>query len=217
MPLPTVSLNDLLHEFITSYNVVVNTVGDPSLLLTSEDSNLVAAINSLVGQTGVDSAATITLSRASISVNDSGGDGSLSYNSSTGVITYIGPSAAEVRSKFSSVSPITIDVNGQISISNATTSTKGAASFSSTNFNVTSGAVSIKTGGVDSAALGSLSVSTAKLQNSSITSAKLASNSVTFAAMADSAVGSNELRQAVQLIIYDSVGTVVKTLFGAGE
>lgn len=217
MPLPTVSLNDLLNEFITSYNVVATTVGDLALLQTTEDSNLVAAINSLIGQAGVDSAVTISLSRTSISVVDSGGDGSLSYNSATGVITYRGPSAAEVRAKFSAVSPIAIDSNGQISIPDATTSIKGAASFSSANFDVTSGGVSIKAGGVDSAALGALSVATAKLQNGSVTSTKLATNSVTFAAMADSAVGSNELRQAVQLIIYDSVGTPVKTLYGAGE
>jgi len=39
--------------------------------------------------------------RASISVTDSGGDGGLSYNSSTGVITYTGPSAAETRAHVS--------------------------------------------------------------------------------------------------------------------
>ena len=38
------------------------------------------------------SSAFITLS--SISVTDSGGDGSLAYNNSTGVITYTGPSAS---------------------------------------------------------------------------------------------------------------------------
>jgi|DEB0MinimDraft_3_1074331.scaffolds.fasta_scaffold00634_4 hypothetical protein len=38
--------------------------------------------------------------RAAISVTDSGGDGSLSYDNSTGVITYTGPSAAEVRAHF---------------------------------------------------------------------------------------------------------------------
>jgi len=37
--------------------------------------------------------------RASISVTDSGGDGSLAYNSSSGVITYTGPSLAEVQSR----------------------------------------------------------------------------------------------------------------------
>ena len=40
-------------------------------------------------------------SRAAVSVTDSGGDGSLSYNSSTGVITYTGPSASEVRAHIS--------------------------------------------------------------------------------------------------------------------
>jgi hypothetical protein len=39
--------------------------------------------------------------RASISVTDTGGDGSLSYDNSTGVITYTGPSASEVRAHFS--------------------------------------------------------------------------------------------------------------------
>ena len=40
-------------------------------------------------------------SRASVSVTDSGGDGSLAYNNSTGVITYTGPSPAEARAHFS--------------------------------------------------------------------------------------------------------------------
>ena len=39
--------------------------------------------------------------RQSISVTDSGGDGSLAYDNSTGVITYTGPSASEVRAHFS--------------------------------------------------------------------------------------------------------------------
>jgi hypothetical protein len=39
--------------------------------------------------------------RASISVTDAGGDGSMAYNSSTGVITYTGPSASEVRAHMS--------------------------------------------------------------------------------------------------------------------
>ena len=39
--------------------------------------------------------------RAAISVTDAGGDGSAAYNSSTGVITYTGPSAAETRAHVS--------------------------------------------------------------------------------------------------------------------
>jgi hypothetical protein len=39
--------------------------------------------------------------RAAVSVTDAGGDGSMSYDSSTGVFTYTGPSAAEVRAHMS--------------------------------------------------------------------------------------------------------------------
>jgi len=39
--------------------------------------------------------------RASVSVTDLGGDGSLAYDNSTGVITYTGPSAAEARAHLS--------------------------------------------------------------------------------------------------------------------
>ena len=44
---------------------------------------------------------TNTRARGAVSVTDSGGDGSLTYNSSTGVITYTGPSASEARAHFS--------------------------------------------------------------------------------------------------------------------
>ena len=44
---------------------------------------------------------TNTRARSSVSVTDSGGDGSLAYNSSSGVITYTGPSASEARAHFS--------------------------------------------------------------------------------------------------------------------
>jgi len=40
---------------------------------------------------------TDALARAAISVTDTGGDGSLAYNNSTGVLTFTGPSAAEVQ------------------------------------------------------------------------------------------------------------------------
>ena len=39
--------------------------------------------------------------RTAVSVTDAGGDGSLAYNNSTGVITFTGPSAAETRAHFS--------------------------------------------------------------------------------------------------------------------
>jgi hypothetical protein len=58
--------------------------------------------------------------RAAISVTDNGGDGALSYNSSSGVISYTGPSASEVRAHFSGGTGITI-TDGVV----ATTITQG--------------------------------------------------------------------------------------------
>ncbi len=47
--------------------------------------------------------------RGNISVTDAGGDGSLAYNSTSGVITYTGPSAAEVRAHLSGSSGVNYD------------------------------------------------------------------------------------------------------------
>lgn len=54
--------------------------------------------------------------RAAISVTDSGGDGSLSYDNATGVFTYTGPSASEVRAHFTAGTGISI-TDGVISSS----------------------------------------------------------------------------------------------------
>ena len=56
--------------------------------------------------------------RGAISVTDSGGDGSLAYNSSTGVITYTGPSATDVRAHFSAGTGVTI-TDGAVAIGQA--------------------------------------------------------------------------------------------------
>ena len=120
--------------------------------------------------------------RAHISVTDAGGDGSAAYNASTGVITYTGPSASEARAHLSgsaginynsTTGAITIDSaetralfsagegidisSGAISGEDATTSNKGIASFSSTNFSTSSGAVSVKADGISSTELKDLS------------------------------------------------------------
>ena len=65
---------------------------------------------------------TNTRARAAISVTDSGGDGSLTYNNSTGVITYTGPSASEVRAHLSAGTGVTYS-GGAISIGQAVATT----------------------------------------------------------------------------------------------
>ena len=86
--------------------------------------------------------------RASVSATDNGGDGSFSYNSGTGVFTYTGPSASDVRAHFSAGEGIDI-ASGVISGENASGTNKGIASFDTdSDFNVSSGAVSLKPSGV---------------------------------------------------------------------
>lgn len=61
--------------------------------------------------------------RGAISVTDSGGDGSLSYNSTSGVITYTGPSQAEVLAHISGGTGVDIDSSGVVSIGQAVATT----------------------------------------------------------------------------------------------
>ena len=67
----------------------------------------------------------------SISVTDNGGDGSLSYSSDTGVITYTGPSASEVRAHFSGGTGVTI-TDGVVAIGQSVDSSR-SPTFSSIN------------------------------------------------------------------------------------
>ena len=55
---------------------------------------------------------------SSISVTDAGGDGSLSYNNSTGVLTYTGPSASEVRAHLTANKGLSV-TNGEFNIDSA--------------------------------------------------------------------------------------------------
>ena len=68
--------------------------------------------------------------RAAISVTDAGGDGSMSYNSSTGVITYTGPSASETRAHFTAGTGISI-TSGAIASTVTDTNTTYAISAES--------------------------------------------------------------------------------------
>ena len=73
--------------------------------------------------------------RGSVSVTDAGGDGSLSYNSSTGVLTYTGPSASEVRAHLSAGTGVALSA-GQISIGQSV-GTSDDVTFNSVTANLT--------------------------------------------------------------------------------
>ena len=70
--------------------------------------------------------------RAKISVTDAGGDGSLAYNASSGVITYTGPSAAEVRAHMTGGEMITFS-GGEIKITAAEYSASFADALATKN------------------------------------------------------------------------------------
>jgi hypothetical protein len=97
--------------------------------------------------------------RAAISVTDNGGDGSLSYDSGTGVITYTGPSAAEVRAHFSATTATGITYT-------AGTGVFALASIpnsSLTNSSVTVGSTAIALGSSSTTLAGLTSVTTTGL------------------------------------------------------
>ena len=67
-------------------------------------------------------------------------------------------------------------------------------------------ALSLGSGVVDSDALGTDAVVTAKIADDQVTEAKIAND----------AVGQNELKSVEALIIYNSSGVAVRTIYGAG-
>lgn len=174
------SSTNTLTQHVNKLNDLSLDVGDLASLTTTVDSDIVGAINELksdVDSIGTNLDANI---RDAITIAQPGGDGSLRYDNTTGVLTYTGPDSA------TGTSPINV-TSGVISIDDATTSAKGAASFSSTNFSVTSGAVSIKSGGIADSDL-------------------YAAGSISYA----------KFKSSVNLVIYDSSGSAVKTLYSPG-
>lgn len=174
---PATSLTTNAKTLTGAINELDSDLGTITSLNTQNKSSVVASINELVFRADqTDSADIVRVSRANISVTDAGGDGSLVYNNTTGVLTYTGPSATEVRAHFSAGEGIDI-ASGVISGEDASTSNKGIASFSSTNFSVTSGVVSIANDGIARA----------------------------------------QLKDEVSLTIFNAAGVALKTLYGAGS
>ena len=97
----TVNLSDAVTTWVTKTNQLSDTIGDLANLNTSEDSDIVGALNELKLKTDLlDSADITSTARSSFQVLDAGGDGGLVYDSATGNITYTGPSPDSVRSHF---------------------------------------------------------------------------------------------------------------------
>ena len=148
--------------------------------------------------------------RSKISVTDAGGDGSLSYNSTSGVITYTGPSASEVRAHLS-----VTDAGGDGSLSyNSGTGviTYTGPSASEVRAHLSAGE------GIDFAS-GVISGEDATTSNKGIASFDSNNFSISSGAVSikDDGVSRANLKDEVGLVIYNSSGTALKTLYGAGS
>lgn len=190
----------------------VSKLGDITALQTTDKSNVVSAINEVFGL--IDSDLDF---RNKISVNDTGGDGSLTYNSTTGVLTYTGPSASDVRAHITAGEGIDITA-GVISGEDATTSNKGIASFSADNFAVSGGVVTVKNNGIILGTETTGNYVNAATGGTGITVTHTPSEGSSIGiAITAGGVSSTELASAVTFVIYNSAGTAVKTLYGAGS
>jgi hypothetical protein len=101
-------------EFLWDQSEDYWTVGTKSIKAATFIGNVTGTVSSLSNHTtsdlteGTNQYYTDARARAALSVTDNGGDGLLAYNSSTGVLTYTGPSATEVRAHFSGGTGVTL-------------------------------------------------------------------------------------------------------------
>ena len=149
-----VQLGDNINTHRNRFNDLIDDVGDAAALTTTATGDVSAAINELDAEIG--------------NVNYT--SSSLSATNITGALDEL-DGELETRAKAALSAGEGLDYNsstGEISGEDATTSNKGIASFATADFSVTSGAVSIKPGGVSNTQLNG-SITNAKLSNSSIT------------------------------------------------
>jgi hypothetical protein len=136
-----------------------------------------SALSWAEGDANITNLNTAKIELTNLSVTDSGGDGSLSYNNTTGVFTYTGPSASEVRAHFTAGTGITI-VNGLITNTVTDTNTTYAVSAETTT-----GGVNLRLTGSDA------STDDVKLaQGSNITLTRTDANTITIAAAGSSGI-----------------------------
>ena len=95
-------------------NEVIQDVTGAQIATNGSHTNITAAYDD-AGDGAVDLSITDAVIRGKVSVTDAGGDGSLAYNSTSGVITYTGGSAAETRAHISAGTGVAIS-SGAISI-----------------------------------------------------------------------------------------------------
>jgi hypothetical protein len=124
---------------LTSASYGGNVVGNVTGNVTGDVSGSAGTVTSIAEHDTDDLAegatnlyTTAARGRSYVSVTDAGGDGSLAYNSGTGVITYTGPSASEVRAHITASTGISI-TSGAVSNTGVLTVNGVAGSVTAAN------------------------------------------------------------------------------------
>lgn len=103
--IPTFTWSHGDQRLVSNYAIGANLVGNVTGNVTGTTSDISNHSTTDLSE-GDNLYHTTARARGAVSVTDAGGDGSASYNSSTGVITYTGPSASETRAHFSGSSGV---------------------------------------------------------------------------------------------------------------
>ena len=159
-------------------NAVPNLNNGNIFLGNASNQPSIVTLNTTVVPEGTNQYFTDARARSAISVTDSGGDGSLSYNNTSGVITYTGPSASEVRAHFSVAAGSGLTYNN-------TTGQFGTSAIPNSqlqNSAVTIGSTSVALGSTATTITGLLSLTTSAFE---ATGTSTFGNNVTLNAQAD--------------------------------
>ena len=118
MAITKINFSDNFTSLINKTNEMSTNIGDIDNLITG-DSTVIDGLNTVKQFYAAlaDSSSVVNTARDGFSVVNQSGDGSLAYDSDTGVFTYVGPSPTEIRTHFSSGYGVAL-VNGQYSLVN---------------------------------------------------------------------------------------------------